>query len=117
MLAFILISAAVLSIAGAVSVSMIAVIILAAGMGIANAAVFKLVPVYVPRSVGGAAGWVGGLGAFGGFALLPIMGAIAEKYGAIGYARGFVVFIGLAVIDLLIIYVLLRKKSKLMQQE
>ena len=116
-MAFILISAAVLSIAGAVSVSMIAVIILAAGMGIANAAVFKLVPVYVPRSVGGAAGWVGGLGAFGGFALLPIMGAIAEKYGAIGYARGFVVFIGLAVIDLLIIYVLLRKKSKLMQQE
>ncbi|MCF8224738.1 MAG: MFS transporter [Bacteroidales bacterium] len=88
------------------------VILLAAGMGIANAAVFKLVPVYVPKSVGGAAGWVGGLGAFGGFALPPIMGAIAGRYGEIGYARGFLVFVLLAALNLLIIYFLLNKRKK-----
>lgn len=111
-MAAILISAAVLSVADAIPISMAAVILLAAGMGIANAAIFKLVPVYVPKSVGGAAGWVGGLGAFGGFALPPVMGAIAGAYGAIGYARGFVVFIGLAVVNLIIIYSLLKNRSK-----
>ena len=48
-------------------VSLAAVLVMASGMGMANAAVFKLVPQRVPDSVGGAAGWVGGLGAFGGF--------------------------------------------------
>ncbi len=111
-MAAILISAAVLSVAGSILISMAAVVLLAAGMGIANAAVFKLVPVYVPESVGGAAGWVGGLGAFGGFALPPIMGAIAGAYGAIGYARGFVVFIGLSLINLIIIYLLLKNRKE-----
>jgi NNP family nitrate/nitrite transporter-like MFS transporter len=111
----ILIAAGVLSYASEISISVVAVLLLAAGMGIANAAVFKLVSVYVPKAVGGAAGWVGGLGAFGGFALPPVMGAIAGKLGAIGYARGFLVFVGLAIIDLLIIYLLIsiwkRKES------
>lgn len=107
----VLIAAAVLSFAHAIPISIIAVILLAAGMGVANAAVFKLVPVYVPKAVGGAAGWIGGLGAFGGFALPPVMGAIAGTYGKVGYARGFLVFIGLAVIDLIIIYALLKKQK------
>ena len=55
----------VLSLAGA--------IVLAIGMGIANAAVFKLVTTYVPEAIGGAAGWVGGLGAFGGIAIPPFI--------------------------------------------
>ncbi|MBN1987136.1 MAG: hypothetical protein JW761_12575, partial [Prolixibacteraceae bacterium] len=95
-----------------ISISVVAVLLLAAGMGIANAAVFKLVSVYVPKAVGGAAGWVGGLGAFGGFALPPVMGAIAGKLGAIGYARGFLVFVGLAIIDLLIIYLLISIRKR-----
>lgn len=107
----ILIAAGVLSYASEISISVVAVLLLAAGMGIANAAVFKLVSVYVPKAVGGAAGWVGGLGAFGGFALPPVMGAIAGKLGAIGYARGFVVFVVLATINLIIIYMLINKKK------
>ena len=110
-MAAILIAAAVLSVTNAISISMLAVILLAAGMGVANAAVFKLVPVYVPKAVGGAAGWVGGLGAFGGFALPPLMGAIAGTYGIVGYARGFIVFVGLAVINLMIIYILMKNRS------
>jgi len=39
------------------------------------------------------------------------MGAIAGKYGEIGYARGFVVFVALAVINLIIIYMLINKKK------
>lgn len=108
----ILLAAAILSFANVILTSVIAVLLLAAGMGIANAAVFKLVSVYVPKAVGGAAGWVGGLGAFGGFALPPVMGAIAGKYGDIGYARGFMVFVLLAFINLWIIYFLLKNHKK-----
>lgn len=39
------------------TLSAIGTIIMAIGMGIANAAVFKLVPKYVPEAVGGATGW------------------------------------------------------------
>lgn len=106
----ILFAAVGLSFLADVTISIIVVVFLAVGMGVANAAIFKLVPVYVPKAVGGAAGWIGGLGAFGGFALPPIMGAIAGKYGEIGYARGFVVFVALSVINLIIIYMLINKK-------
>ena len=54
------------------SVSLCAALLMAVGMGITQAAVFKLVPQEVPEAVGGASGWVGGLGAFGGFALLEM---------------------------------------------
>lgn len=91
---------------------MAAVVLLGIGMGIANAAVFKLVPFYVPKSIGGAASWVGGLGAFGGFVMPPIMGAIAGIFGSIGYAPGFVVFVGLSIINLAIIYVLFKNRIK-----
>ena len=110
-MAAILVAAAILSFANAILISMLAVLLLGIGMGIANAAVFKLVPVYVPKAVGGTAGWIGGLGAFGGFVLPPIMGAIVEGYGQVGYARGFVVFVALAVINLVIIFVLLKNKA------
>jgi len=86
----------------------IAVVILAIGMGVNNAAVFKLVPVYIPKAIGGAAGWIGGIGAFGGFAIPPIMGAIADLDNSTGYARGFSVFVLLAIISIIIIYVLLK---------
>ena len=107
----ILAGASVLSFSNTVPLSIIAVLLLASGMGIANAAVFKLVSVYVPKAVGGAAGWVGGLGAFGGFVLPPVMGAIVERFGTVGYARGFLVFAALAVVNLAIIFMLTTKKK------
>jgi NNP family nitrate/nitrite transporter-like MFS transporter len=62
-------------------------------MGIGNAAVFKMVPKYVPHAVGGASGWVGGLGALGGFVIPPILGAFVDVLGPAGYARGFFVYV------------------------
>lgn len=108
----ILIAALILSFVRAIPLSLIAVLLLAAGMGIANAAVFKLVPVYVAKAVGGAAGWVGGLGAFGGFVLPPVMGAIAGEWGDMGYARGFLVFVGLSVLNLFIIFLLMNRQKE-----
>jgi NNP family nitrate/nitrite transporter-like MFS transporter len=92
-------------------IAVCAAILLAAGMGVNNAAVFKLVPKYVPLYIGGAAGWIGGLGAFGGFVIPPMLGAIAGRFGQNGYAAGFVIFIFLALVSLVIIRNLLRKSE------
>ena len=77
------------------------------GMGVGNAAVFKMVPFYVPDAVGGASGWVGGLGAFGGFVVPPIMGYFVKAYGKLqGYPLGFTVYIALGALSLLLVWVL-----------
>jgi NNP family nitrate/nitrite transporter-like MFS transporter len=81
-------------------------ILLAIGMGITNAAVFKMVPKEVPQAVGGAAGWVGGLGAFGGFVIPPVMGFAVRDLGRSGYAIGYVVFIFLALLSLAAVWIL-----------
>ena len=81
-------------------------ILLAIGMGICNAAVFKLVPQVVPHAVGGAAGWVGGLGALGGFVIPPVMGFAVHNLGVRGYPIGFVVFIFLALFSLSMAWIL-----------
>jgi len=107
----VLIGATLLVFAGSAGLGITSAIVLAIGMGVNNAAVFKMVPKYVSQSVGGAAGWVGGLGAFGGFVIPPLMGIIADVYGRVGYARGFIVFTVLALLNLIIIYFLV-KKSK-----
>ena len=80
--------------------------------GLNNAAIMKLVPAYVPKSVGGASGWVGGLGAFGGFVLPPAMGKVAGSLGMIGYARGFLIFTVLSAIVLVILYLGLLKRER-----
>jgi len=81
-------------------------ILLAFGMGICNAAVFKMVPQAVPRAVGGAAGWVGGLGAFGGFAIPPMLAFAVRDLGKAGYAIGFVVYLFLALLSLFMAWIL-----------
>lgn len=86
-------------------------IVMAVGMGVTNAAVFKLVPKVVPHAVGGASGWVGGLGAFGGFAIPPILSLFVVGEGGKGYADGFAVFIGLALVSLALVIVLARSKA------
>ena len=84
------------------TLSLIGEVLMGAGMGVANGAVFKLVPKYVPHATGGAAGWVGGLGAFGGFVVPPILGLFVQNYGVVGYSKGFIVYIVLSVIAILI---------------
>jgi NNP family nitrate/nitrite transporter-like MFS transporter len=87
-------------------------LVMAVGMGVANAAVFKLVPQEIPEAVGGAAGWIGGLGAFGGFAIPPLLGTIVQLRGTAGYAAGFAVFVFLAAFSILLVEVLRRKRAK-----
>ncbi|MBI2504066.1 MAG: MFS transporter [Candidatus Latescibacteria bacterium] len=82
------------------------VLLMAVGMGICNAAVFKIVPQEVPDAVGGAAGWIGGLGAFGGFVIPPIMGAAVRQHGEMGYPLGFITFVVLALLSLSLMWVL-----------
>lgn len=72
-------------------------LLIAIGMGVGNAAVFKMVPKYVPEAVGGAAGLVGGLGALGGFIIPPFLGAVVDAMGTQGYAGGFFAYVLLAV--------------------
>lgn len=72
-------------------------------MGINNAAVFKLVPRYVPRAIGGAAGWIGGIGAFGGFVIPPLLGAIVSSHGRKGNSEGFIIFAVLSIISLIVV--------------
>jgi NNP family nitrate/nitrite transporter-like MFS transporter len=81
-------------------------ILLAFGMGICNAAVFKMVPQAAPKAVGGAAGWVGGLGAFGGFAIPPMLAFAVRDLGKAGYSIGFVVYLFLALLSLFMAWIL-----------
>lgn len=82
------------------------ILLMAFGMGITNAAVFKIVPQAVPKAVGGAAGWVGGLGAFGGFVIPPAMAFAVRDLGDPGYAVGFVIFVFLALFSLSMVWML-----------
>ena len=103
--------ATLMTVSGTFGLSVGAELLLGIGMGVTNAAVFKLVAQEVPEAVGGAAGWVGGLGAFGGFAIPPILGTVVQIQGPAGYATGFAVFIGLSAVSLLLVAVLRRKRA------
>jgi NNP family nitrate/nitrite transporter-like MFS transporter len=96
------VGAVLMTVSNAFALSLTAEIFMAVGMGVANAAVFKLVPQVVPNAVGGASGWVGGLGAFGGFTIPPLLGAIVAGQGQAGYAWGFGLMILLALMSLVL---------------
>jgi len=100
------IGAVVLSLLQNEWVAIAGLLLMAIGMGVSNAGIFKLVPQYVSEAVGGGSGWVGGLGALGGFAIPPLMGMFVEVQGRQGYSNGFVVFVILSVISLGFIYLL-----------
>jgi len=91
-------------------VSIMGVVLMALGMGVGNAAVFKLMPQYVPQAVGGAAGWIGGLGAFGGFVIPPILGIFVAVQGTPGYAFGFITFVILCLLSMGLAYNLIRSR-------
>jgi NNP family nitrate/nitrite transporter-like MFS transporter len=70
----------------------------AVGMGMANAAVFKLLPQLVGEAVGGASGWVGGVGAGGGLVLPMLMAICTEALGT--YTASFLPIAVLGVLSL-----------------
>jgi NNP family nitrate/nitrite transporter-like MFS transporter len=98
--------AVILAISESVFPAFLGMMILGTGMGVANAAVFKLVPKYVPEAVGGASGWVGGLGGAGTLIIIPVLGVYVDAFGQIGYARGFIVFVLLSAVSVGISYIL-----------
>lgn len=85
-------------------ISFIGMMILGTGMGVANAAVFELVPKYIPDAVGGASGWIGGIGGAGTMIIIPALGFFVDTYGQIGYARGFILFVILSALCAAISY-------------
>ncbi|WP_227379784.1 MFS transporter [Haladaptatus halobius] len=78
--------------------AILGMMVLGTGMGIANAAVFELVPKFVPEAVGGASGWISGIGGAGTLVILPALGLFVDVYGEIGYARGFSLFVILSLL-------------------
>ena len=73
--------------------SLAATLLIAMGMGLQNAIVFKLLPNYVPEAVGGASGWIGGIGALGGFVIPPLLGFTTGVIGGLNaYSLGFLPF-------------------------
>ncbi len=56
-------------------------VVVACGMGIGKASVYKYVPNYYPNDVGAVGGLVGALGALGGFVLPPLFGYLGRSTG------------------------------------
>lgn len=107
------IGALVLTFSSSIYPSFIGMMIIGTGMGVANAAVFGLVPKYVPDAVGGASGWIGGVGGAGTLIIIPLLGLFVDSFGQIGYARGFIVFVILSSFCALVSIALnLRNKNK-----
>src|SRR5487761_31848 len=92
----VLIGAVLLTMTAAFGTNVAGELLIALGMGLGNAAVFKMVPKYVPHAVGGASGLVGGFGALGGFVIPPTLGLFAGALGNAGYSGGFFVYVVLA---------------------
>jgi NNP family nitrate/nitrite transporter-like MFS transporter len=99
------------------TLAIIGTLLLALGMGFANAAVFKMVPKFMPEAVGGTAGIVGGLGAFGGFVIPILMGLFVKLVGTKGYPFGFSVFLAFSIISLAILPLLRRASLTNEKQE
>jgi NNP family nitrate/nitrite transporter-like MFS transporter len=108
----VLLASVMMAFSGSPAMSITAAVLMAAGMGVNNAAVFKLVSQYVPEAIGGAAGWVGGLGAFGGFVIPPLLGSVVNATGERGYSTGFFSFTILSALCLIVLYGM-KKKSEL----
>ncbi|MFB6280975.1 MAG: nitrate/nitrite transporter [Haloferacaceae archaeon] len=92
------VGAAIMTFATGFWPAFVGMMVLGTGMGVANAAVFELVPKVVPEAVGGASGWISGVGGAGTLVILPALGYFTDVFGRIGYARGFSLFVVLSVI-------------------
>lgn len=92
--------------------AVMALVMLAVGMGVNNAATFKILPQVIPSAMGGASGWIGGLGALGGF-LFPILQGLFIRNPKIadpGYNLSFVTYLIAGLISLVLLTILTRKK-------
>ena len=98
----VLVGAAILTFVTRFQIALAAELCIAIGMGFANAAVFKMLPKYVPNAIGGASGLIGGLGVLGGFLIPPFLGATVDALGKQGYAGGFFAYVLLALASLAI---------------
>ena len=107
-LSIMLVGAVCMTLSSSIGFSIVGILILAIGMGATNAAVFKIVPKAVPQAIGGASGWIGGIGAFGGFVIPPLMASFIDKSGEnlTGYSTGFIVFIILAIVAIIILTII-----------
>ena len=107
-------AAALLGLSASLGLSAAAAGLLALGMGVGNGAVFKLVAQEVPQAIGGAAGWVGGLGALGGFVLPNVLVRFlrTDLPGDPGYASGFMVFVLLGLLSLGLVALLARRSAR-----
>ncbi|MDO5570064.1 MAG: MFS transporter [Bacteroidales bacterium] len=94
----------IISFSKTIWLSLLSTLFIAAALGMCNAATFKLVPKFIPKAVGGASGWIGGLGAFGGFVIPQLISVFIVKEGFIGYSHGFRIFTALSVINILLLY-------------
>lgn len=99
-LILLLAGALVMTFANAFAIAVLGEALIAIGMGVNNAAVFGMLPKYVPKAVGGASGLIGGLGALGGFAVPPLLGQFVGWFGADGYAWGFAIYAVLALFSI-----------------
>lgn len=109
-----------LSFAGAILVALglgavfttVGLVLMALGMGLGNAACFKLVPQFIPKAVGGAAGWIGGLGGFGGFVLpLGLTAVLGINGPGTGYSEGFWIFAAIFAACFLILAILNSRRT------
>ena len=97
---------------GVLSVNIIGLVFMTVGMGVVNAGVFKMLPAFVPGAVGGAAGWVGGLGALGGFVLPNITSSFLSGIERDpGYLKGFFVFTILIVLSIIVVNILPKQQK------
>ena len=75
---------------------------MAAAIGLGNGAVFKLVPEYFPKSVGGVTGLVGAAGGLGGFFPPLALGVIKQQTGS--FTLGFVLLCVFALCCLVVLF-------------
>lgn len=98
------VGALLLSLTSSIMLGFAGMMVLASGMGVANAAIFELVPKYVPDAVGGASGWIGGVGGAGTLVILPLLGSVVDHYGHPGYATGFWIYVLLSLLCAVVAY-------------
>jgi NNP family nitrate/nitrite transporter-like MFS transporter len=79
---------------------------MAASIGLGNGAVFKLVPEYFPKSVGGVTGLVGAAGGLGGFFPPLVLGMIKQQTGS--FTLGFVLLSVFALACLMVLLLTMR---------
>jgi NNP family nitrate/nitrite transporter-like MFS transporter len=87
-------------------------VLLAVGMGVNNAATFRILPQVIPDAMGGASGWVGGLGALGGFIFPIIQGTFIRdpKIAESGYNLSFATYLVAGLVSLVLLTILTKKK-------